>query len=162
LPHATVDALSGLTEILIGLGVTSVADTADELGFEVDDLLPLVDALELLGFAEIGANRLVLTETGREFAGADIQVSKRIFATAVLDRAPLVRTIVTGLERSPDGTLRAGFFRDVLRRSFSEAETDRQLDIAVDWGRYAEQYSFDADHDEFVLDPDHVRVRETS
>ena len=46
LPHASVDALSGLAEILGGIGPTSVADTADELGFDVDDLLPLVDALE--------------------------------------------------------------------------------------------------------------------
>ena len=50
LPHASVDGLSGLAEILVS-SVHVLADLADELGLEVDDLLPLVDAFELLGFA---------------------------------------------------------------------------------------------------------------
>jgi NitT/TauT family transport system ATP-binding protein len=149
-----------LAEILDGLGPSTIAGTADELGFEVDDLLPLVDALEMLGFAETDAGRLTLTDAGSTFAGADIQASKRIFAHAVLDRAPLVRAIVAGVDHAADGTLRAGFFREVLRRSFSESETERQLEIAVDWGRYAEQFAYDADHQEFVADPDRISVLE--
>ena len=158
MPHASVDSLSGLAEILDGLGPTTIAETAGELGFEVDDLLPLLEALEMLGFAETDAGRLTLTTAGSTFAGADIQASKRIFAHAVLDRAPLVRAIVAGLERATDGTLRAGFFRDVLRQSLSDTETERQLEIVVDWGRYAEQFAYDADHQEFVADPDRVSV----
>lgn len=158
LPHASVDSLSGLAEILDGLGPTTIAETADQLGFEVDDLLPLLEALEMLGFAETDAGRVKLTGAGSTFAGADIQASKRIFAHAVLDRAPLVRAIVAGLERAADGTLRTGFFREVLRRSFSETETERQLEIAIDWGRYAEQFAYDASREEFVADPDRVAV----
>ena len=86
------------------------------------------------------------------FAGADIQASKRIFAPAAFERAPLVRAIVNGLERAGDQTLRAGFFREVLRRSFSEPKSAAAR-LAIDWGRYAERYSYDADHDELVLDP---------
>ncbi len=158
LPHASVDSLSGLAEVLAGLGPVTVAGTADELGFEVDDLLPLVDALELLAFAAVDGGHLRLTDAGTTFAGADIQASKRIFALAILDHAPLVRSIVHGLQRAPDGTLHGGFFREMLRRSFSEQEAARQLDTAVDWGRYAEQYSYDVDHDEFELDPDCTSV----
>lgn len=154
LPHATVDGLSGLVEILEDLGPTSIAETANVLGFEVDELLPLVEALELLGFAETDAGRVHLTEAGTTFAGADIQASKGIFAHAVLDHAPLVRAIAHGLDHAPDGRLHAGFFRDVLRTSFGETETDLQLEVAIDWGRYAEQYTFDARHQEFTVDPD--------
>ncbi|MEO5722914.1 MAG: AAA-associated domain-containing protein, partial [Ilumatobacteraceae bacterium] len=156
LPHANVDSLSGLAEILAGLGPVTVAETADELGLEVDDLLPLVDALELLKFAVVDGGRLALTEAGVTFAGADIQPSKQIFARAVYEHAPLVHVIVNALERASDGTLRGGFFRDILRRSYSESEVERQLDVAVNWGRYAELFSLDADHDEFVVDPDRI------
>ena len=162
LPHAGVDALSGLVEILAGIGAVSIGETATDLGLEVDDLLPLVDALEMLGFAAVDEGRVRLTEAGITFAGADIQASKRIFACAALERAPLVRAIVNALERATDGTLRAGFFRDVLRRSFSEPETERQLDVAIDWGRYAEQYAFDVDHDEFVADADRFTVLQSA
>src|SRR5580698_1400712 len=55
LPRATVDGLSGLAEVMVGRhgGAADLADLADSLGLEVDDLLPLVDALVLLGFAEL-------------------------------------------------------------------------------------------------------------
>ena len=137
LPQATVDGLSGLAEILLGRhdGAADLADLADSLGLEVDALLPLVDALVLLGFAEFRGDRLALSGGGRIFAGASIQDSKEIFARASLARAPLVRTIYRALRSSLDGTLPVGFFTDILRTSFGEDEATRQLDIAVNWGR---------------------------
>jgi NitT/TauT family transport system ATP-binding protein len=146
LPRATVDGLSGLAEVMVGRhgGAADLADLADSLGLEVDDLLPLVDALVLLGFAELVDDRLELSATGRVFAGASIQDSKEIFARAALDRAPLVRTIYRALRGSIDGNLPAGFFTDILRTSFSEEDSASQLDVAVNWGRYAELYDYDA------------------
>lgn len=153
LPQASVDGLSGLAEILMRLekGI-DLADLSDELVLEVDDLLPLVDALEILGFAAVTDGEVHLTDAGVEFAAADIQESKTIFATAAIAHAPLVAAITRGLERTSDGSLPAGFFTDVLRRSFSDKEAQRQLDTAVDWGRYAELYDFDASRDELSLD----------
>jgi NitT/TauT family transport system ATP-binding protein len=146
LPPATVDGLSGLAEILLARheGAADLADLADNLGLEVDDLLPLVDALVLLGFADLHGDELELTPSGHVFAGASIQDSKEIFARASLQRAPLVRTIFRALRGSLDGNLPAGFFTDVLRTSVGEEEAARQLDVAVNWGRYAELYAYDA------------------
>ncbi len=146
LPQATVDGLSGLAEILLARhgGAADLADLADSLGLEVDDLLPLVDALVLLGFADLRGDRLDLSGNGQVFAGASIQDSKEIFARASLDRAPLVRTIYRALRGSLDGTLPAGFFTDILRNNFGEEDAAKQLDVAVNWGRYAELYDYDA------------------
>ena len=36
------------------------------------------------------------------------------------------------------------FFRDMLEEHFSEEETGRQLETAVNWGRYAELFDRDA------------------
>jgi NitT/TauT family transport system ATP-binding protein len=146
LPQATVDGLSGLAEILLARheGAADLADLADNLGLEVDDLLPLVDALVLLGFARLDDDLLELTASGRVFAGASIQDSKEIFARASLERAPLVRTIFRALRGTADGNLPAGFFTDLLRTSVGEDEAQRQLDVAVNWGRYAELYAYDA------------------
>ena len=146
LPRATVDGLSGLAEIMLGRhsGAADLADLADSLGLEVDDLLPLVDALVLLGFAELHDDRLELSADGRVFAGASIQQSKEIFARASLGRAPLVRTIYRSLSGSLDGNLPVGFFTDILRTSFGEEDAASQLEVAMDWGRYAELYAYDA------------------
>jgi NitT/TauT family transport system ATP-binding protein len=161
IPHGTVDGMSGLVEILHQMhDLADLADLADELTLEVDDLLPLVDSLSLLGLAEVEAGRVHLTVEGIGFAGADIQESKRAFAHAISERVPLVRLITSSLERSADGRLPAGFFRDVLRRTYSEEESSTQLELAIDWGRYAELYSYDASRQEFALDQDETALLE--
>ncbi len=153
LPHASVDSLSGLAEILAGLGPISVAELADELYLEVDDLLPLVDALELLDFAVVEAGTIRLTPEGSRSPAPTSKPRNRSSPTRRSTRAPLIRVIVNGLERGGDHTLLAGFFMQVLRRSFPEPEAKQQLDVALDWGRYAELFSYDAAHDELALDP---------
>jgi NitT/TauT family transport system ATP-binding protein len=152
LPQATVDGLSGLVEILLARhgGAADLADLADSLGLEVDDLLPLVDALVMLRFADLRGDRLELTATGQVFAGASIQDSKEIFARACLDHAPLVRTIYRSLRGTKDGNLPVGFFTDILRTSFGEEDAARQLDVAINWGRYAELYDFDAGRGQII------------
>ena len=105
----------------------------------------------MLGLLEVEGAQAFLTDTGRDWYTADIQTSKQIFAALAVDRAPLVRTIVKALENSDDGTLRDDFFRDLLRRGFTAEYTERQLDIAIDWGRYGELFDYDADTGELVL-----------
>ena len=152
LPQASVDGLSGLAEVLISRhgGAADLADLADTLGLEVDDLLPLVDALLLLGFADLRDDRLELTGNGQVFAGASIQDSKEIFARASLDRAPLVRTIYRGLRATQDDTLPSALFTDILRTSYGEEDAASQLDVAVNWGRYAELYDYDAARSQII------------
>jgi NitT/TauT family transport system ATP-binding protein len=153
LPDATVGGLAGLVEIVHARGDRAdLPDIATELNFEIDDLLPLVDAAALLGLLTVDRGDLELTTVGEQFTTADIQLSKQIFAEQARTRAPLVRTICTALRASADGTLRAGFFLDLLRRGFGPADAQRQLDIAIDWGRYAELYDYDTDSDQISAD----------
>jgi NitT/TauT family transport system ATP-binding protein len=153
LPAATVGGVSGLLDMVNSTGGrTDLSDLADELSFEVDDLLPLVDAASLLGLLEVSGAAVALTDTGRAWCAGDIQQRKELWADAAQTHAPLVRTIVTGLRNSAKGTLREDFFRDLLRRGYSADDTELQLDIAIGWGRYGELYDFDADSGELHLD----------
>jgi NitT/TauT family transport system ATP-binding protein len=146
LPRASVDGFSGLLEILRDAGgTTDLADLAADLSLEVDDLLPLVDACLLLGFVTAHDGVLRLTDAGREFADADIQSSKQLFAQVATERVPLVRTIRLALDRADDGALKEGFFLDLLRRNHSPDEARAQLETAIDWGRYGELYEYAAD-----------------
>jgi NitT/TauT family transport system ATP-binding protein len=152
LPNASVGGLAGLVEIVYAHnGQTDLPDLADELSFDVDDLLPLVDAATMLGLLEVEGAQAFLTDAGRDWYTADINASKELFALLAVERAPLVRTIVKALENSNDGTLRDDFFRDLLRRGYSAEDTEKQLDIAIDWGRYGELFDYDADTGELIL-----------
>jgi NitT/TauT family transport system ATP-binding protein len=159
LPEVSAGGLSGLLEILAARGgQDGLAELADELSFDVDDLLPLVDAAEMLGLAEVHGADLEITDTGREFATADINTSKALFGKLSSERAPLIKAIMRALHATADGTLREGFFLDLLRRGFSADEARRQLDIAIDWGRYGELFEYDAETGELVLGSDPAKV----
>ncbi|HWG27627.1 nitrate/sulfonate/bicarbonate ABC transporter ATP-binding protein [Actinospica sp.] len=153
LPAVSVGGMAGLLEILLARGgEDGLAEIADDLNFEIDDLLPLVDGVTLLRLAKVRGPRIELTDAGREYVQADIQTSKEVFARLAAKRAPLVRAIVQALRASADGDLREGFFLDLLRRGFSAEDARRQLDTAIDWGRYAELFDYDADDGMLLLE----------
>jgi NitT/TauT family transport system ATP-binding protein len=152
LPHASVDGIAGLAELVMAAGDKSdLGDLARVLGFEIDDLFPILDALGILGFASVEGGDVTLSDAGKRFAAADIQESKADFRDAVLERVPLVRRIHRALQHSSDGTLREGFFLDLLHSHYSPEESRAQLDTAIDWARYAELFEYDAAHGEIRL-----------
>jgi NitT/TauT family transport system ATP-binding protein len=154
LPDVSPGGLTGLLEILAARGGRDgLAELADDLSFEVDDLLPLTDAAVLLGLATIEGSDIAITTEGKELAAADILTTKQLFARHAARRAPLVRAITQALAATEDHTLREGFFLDVLRRGFSPQEARHQLETAIDWGRYAELYDYDRDEEELTLEP---------
>jgi len=133
LPDASVGGLAGLLEIVAaGGGRADLPELADKLSFEVDDLIPILDAAELLRFAHVHDADIELTPQGQDFVLADIDTSKHLFAEHARQHAPLIRTITQSLASTDDGTLRDAFFLDLLRRGFSAEDARHQLDLAID------------------------------
>lgn len=146
LPHTRAGGISGLLEVLVEEGGHGdAAGLAHSLRLEVDDLLPILDAAAQLGFAELQDGRVFVTETGKEFARADTLTSKDIFRTHVLEHAPLVQTIVEILRARPRRVMRRDLMLDILDEHYPTEEAERQFATAVDWGRYAELFEYDAD-----------------
>ncbi len=153
LPHASIGMLGGLLEI-----VDAQNDRADlfrlseTLLLDVDDLLPLTDAAQQLGFATVAGGDITLTPLGETYAKADILTSKQIFRTQAC-AVPVIRYIHNLLEQQGDGRIRRGFFDDVMARHFGREEGPEQLERAIDWGRYAELFTYDPENETLVLDP---------
>ncbi len=155
LPHARVGALTGFLELLAERGGREdLHRLAGDLQLEVDDLLPLVDAAALLGFARVEDGDAVLTAEGSAFVEAPILVRKDLFRRHLLSRPTLVSRIHAALQAKHDRRLPDAFFLDVLEKHFSAEEARRQLATAIDWGRYAELFGFEDDTDELFLEPD--------
>lgn len=145
LPNVRAGGLSGLLEILVAHGGRAdVPMLAERLHLQADELLPFLDAATLLEFAHVAEGDIVITPEGSAFAEADIQRSKEIFRQAVLKHAPMVAAIAQALRETPDGDLRADFFLNLLDKHFPAEEAERQFATAVDWGRYAEIFEYDA------------------
>jgi len=164
LPHARPGGIAGLLELLIDKGGRDdIYRLADELSFEIDDLLPIVDAAQLLGFLEIEEGDAVITPSGTVFANSEILRQKELFREAATTNILLLRQICRALEAKRDHTVPVEFFLDMLDEQFSEEECQRQIETAVTWGRYAELFDYDAGHRRFVLPDtldDDIPVRE--
>ena len=152
LPHARPGGMAGLLELLLDKGGRDdIYRLADDLAFEIDDLLPIVDAAQLLGFLKIEEGDAAITPTGAEFANSEILRQKELFRDAAVSHVLLLRQIRRALESKSDHTVPEEFFLDMLDEQFSEEESLRQLETAVAWGRYAELFDFDSGRRRFVL-----------
>jgi NitT/TauT family transport system ATP-binding protein len=151
LPHARPGAISGLLELVEEYGgPQDVAVISDRLRIEADDLLPILDAAVLLGLAEVHHGDVTVTEVGKRFAEADVDVAPDIFRDEVLDRAPLVQNIFEAL-KGRNAPMKEDFFLDILDESYSAEEARSQFDTAVAWGRYAGLFEYDSDEGELRL-----------
>jgi NitT/TauT family transport system ATP-binding protein len=152
LPHARPGGVAGLLELLIDRGgEEDMYHVAENLRLEVDDLLPIIDAARLLGFAETREGDIKITPRGRAFAEADIQGRKELFRQAVLSHATFLQTIDSALHQKSDHSMPLEFFRDILDDHFSEHDVQMQLDTTLNWGRYAEIFTYDPETDTLRL-----------
>ena len=145
LPHTRPGGMAGLLEILTDQGGRAdLAVLADELSLEVDALLPTVDTAVLLGMLKVEEGDAIITPEGQAFAQGDIQERKSIFKKTVLANVALLRQMEQALKAKANRTLSAEFFQDLLDEHFSDDEARRQLETAIQWGRYAEIFEYDA------------------
>jgi NitT/TauT family transport system ATP-binding protein len=152
LPHARPGGVAGLLEILADRdGRDDLYHLASELTMEVDDLLPIVEAAVLFGFATVHEGDVEITAKGRTFAEADILTRKTIFREAALAHVPVLQQIDRALRAKSDRALPDDFFQDILDEHFSEEESQRQLSTAILWGRYAEIFDYDASSGRLIL-----------
>lgn len=151
LPHARPGGIGGLLELLNDSGgKEDLYHLAEQLRMEVDDLLPIVEAATLLGFAVLHKGDLEITSLGKQFAEADISPRKTIFRDAVLAHVPLLQQMDSALASKSDHAMPVEFFRDVLDEYFSTEDARKQIETALDWGRYAGIFRYDADEDRIV------------
>jgi NitT/TauT family transport system ATP-binding protein len=124
---------------------------AQSLNLDPEDLLQIMDAATLLGFARVSQGDVEVTEVGRTFAETDILHSKEVFRDQVLADAPLVKTIYQSLEQKENHNLPGDFFLDILDEYYPADEARRQLETAIDWGRFAELFEYSATEDQIYI-----------
>ena len=121
-----------------------------ELSLELDDLLPIVEAGDLLGFLSVQEGDLLLALLGQTYAEASILARKEMLAGRVL-RMPVIAWIYESLRRDDNHRLAWEYFLDKLQADFGNRAED-QLDIAISWGRHAELFAYDDDTGELYLE----------
>ncbi len=155
LPDVGIDDLTGFVQYLSSIGGrANVHDLARDLQLRTDDVLAIVEASDLLGFADLQDRAVVLSPPGVDFADADLDAEKAMFRRYALAHVSLLRHIVRELDASPSHTLESDRLMEELEEAFSGGEARRQFETVVDWGRYAELFAYDDASGELRLDPE--------
>jgi NitT/TauT family transport system ATP-binding protein len=155
LPRVGTNIMSGLMETLAAEPYNGRADLpalAASLQYEVDDLLPLGETLQLLGFSVLEEGDITLTDLGRAFVDADVDERKRIFAETLRLHVPLVNMIRQVLDERWNHRASAVRFRDELEDHMSPDYAEDTLRTVIAWGRYAELFSYDEEAEQFSLE----------
>jgi NitT/TauT family transport system ATP-binding protein len=153
LPLAQLNALAGLVEKLAAEGGRiDLFRMGGDLVLELDDLLPIVEAGDRLGFLTVQEGDLLLSALGRAYADATILARKAIIAGRVL-RLPIIAWIYETLQRDDNQRVARDYFYDQLQADFGEL-TEKQLAIAISWGRHAELFAYDDNTEELYFDSD--------
>ena len=152
LPHARVGGVAGLLELLQDRGGRDdLYRLGEVLTMDAEDLLPIVEASVLLGFAALKEGDVEITPEGARFAEADILARKTLFRQAALKTVTILQQIDRVLHAKTDHSIPEEFFYDILDEHFSPDEVERQFDTAMNWGRYAEIFDYDRESHRLIL-----------
>jgi NitT/TauT family transport system ATP-binding protein len=151
LPHVPVGRLFGLIEAMAETaGPDDLYRLAGRLRLPLDELHPLLEAARMLGWARVAHGDYDMTGEGRQVAEAGVAERKSLFRERVRG-LPLIASILRALEAGapvPRETILAG-----LRARVPPVEAERQVDTAINWGRWAELFDYDADESRFLRTP---------
>jgi len=153
--RVSANILSGLMEALAAepyRGKADLPQIAGELQLEVDELLPIAEALQLLAFAELAQGDIKLTDSGRQFVESDLETRKRLFADHLRRYVPLAAHIRRVLDERPGHRAPRVRFETELEDQLSEEDAQETLQTAISWGRFAELFSYDDQAEVFSLD----------
>ena len=155
LERVGINLMAGLMEALAAAPYDGRADLptlAAALHYEVDELLPLGETLQLLRFAVLEEGDIHLTDKGRAFVQADVDGRRALFAEALRAHVPLVNAIRQVLDERWNHRASAVRFRDELEDHMSPDYAADTLRTVIGWGRYAELFSYDEEAEQFSLD----------
>lgn len=142
LPTAGVNRVFGLLDLLKAYnGKTDVANLTIDLRIALDELLPIIDTAEYLGFVSVQQGDISLTDTG-----------KKVLESRMPERKKLLHDKLVGLEPFADLTRlvhdKKQLSRFELARFLSSKygfTTDIQtiVNVVISWGVFASVFRYD-------------------
>lgn len=152
LPQVRIGSIAGLLELLEDRKDKDIYRLGQELQLEVDDILPIVEAAKLMDFVAIQEGDINLTSIGRVFIAGSIDERKQTVKAQLLSGIRLVQQIYRLCQAKRNQRFPEELILDILEAHFSPPEAKLQLETAIDWGRYAELYSYDEPSGQIFLE----------
>jgi NitT/TauT family transport system ATP-binding protein len=136
IPRTHLSIVAGLLEILEDYqGKVDAAKIADELMLELDDMLPAIEAAEMLGFIKVDSGDLILTDKGKEYLAGNSTQRKKIL-NQTLSRTSLFKWLIEQLKNRGDAMSKEELIA-LLEEKMPDVDAAKLVKWIIEWGRHA-------------------------
>jgi NitT/TauT family transport system ATP-binding protein len=152
IPKTHYGVLQGFLEVLDDLGRKSdVAGIALKQGLELDDLLPIIDAGEMLGLIQVQTGDVSLTEKGHLFIAASPKARKKILREVVLNLGAF-KKFTDYMKQSGKQSITKEELMEFLSGENAAAndnhdDTTNDFSWFIEWGRQGLVLKYDANNE---------------
>lgn len=150
-PSVTPGRVIGLLDLIATYGGrVDVARIAMELQSDVDDLLPVVDVAEELGFLRVENGDAVLTERGREFVASSPSKKKLMLREAIAKLEPFATALKLAKSREEFSAEELVEELSKLNIPEEEYEDPEQIhSMLLEWLLYTESINYNGEDKKF-------------
>lgn len=144
IPPVSTGALTGFLELLEENNEkTDIYKLADRFGVDSKKLLPVIEAARLLGMVNVVEGDVDLTPLGIQFTYTSVKERKGLFKKQLLANVPFISQMLEVIQSKTNKRMNIEFFEEIIGGSLGEADAKKQLEVFLNWGRYAELFKYD-------------------
>ncbi len=150
-PKATISEITGLLEAVNSAGgVEDAAQLAADFNLSLDELLPSVDAAELLGFVVVIDGDIKLTGDAQKLLDSNIRDRKKIIKDKVANMK-IIKELKNKLMESNDHKMAKEDALKFLQKRISNTNIESYFNVIINWTRYAGLFGYNSDSEEIYL-----------
>lgn len=134
-------------------GKSDVAGIASKQGLELDYLLPILESGEMLGFIQVQAGDVSITEKGHLFMAASPKVRKKMLRDIII-KFDIFKKLVDLVKQSENGHIRKSEVLELISASDTTTTNNDDLidfDWIIEWGREALILNYNANTENITL-----------
>jgi len=152
LPQVSASKVIGLLEYLDDSnGKEDIYRLAEEIHYELGELLSVIKMAEMLGLAETPGGDVVIQTLGRDLLKNKMGERKLIIREQ-LTKLPIFQRLTEFLQESESGRLDREAVLEELNRCLPHENIDDLFKTVVNWGRFAELFGYNPDTRMLYLD----------
>ncbi|WP_010237814.1 ABC transporter ATP-binding protein [Clostridium arbusti] len=152
IPEASIGVMSGLLELVDDNdGRMDIYQLGRDLMMEIDDLLPNIEGISMLKFADVKEGDIIITPLGSRFIESDTEEGKEIFKEQIMNISTF-KVISKVLNNKRNKKMKEEFFKELFSQHFGEHSIEKKMNVIIDWGRYAELFNYDHDTEELYME----------
>lgn len=140
---------SGMSRVLGFLEIVNdapkpcdVDDIAAEYDLDLDEILPTVQAAELLGLVNVHDGEIQLTSSGNKIIESTIQERKKLLRGKIAE-LDLIKKFHSELKKS-GGKMHKAKAIELLEKELFAKEAEKTFKRLIEWTRYAELLKYNA------------------